>query len=144
MPRHELEGLRERLLRAGVAPRHVRRYLRELLDHHDDALRAELTKGAPVAAAHEAAWARLGTAESLAQGMLERPELRSTAARFPALVFGVGPVLGWLVAPFAQPPRRGGARAARLSQPAPASQIGHGWKRCVRSDPRAVCTRRWR
>ena len=32
--------LRERLLRAGVAPRHVRRYLNELGDHFTD-LRAE-------------------------------------------------------------------------------------------------------
>ena len=32
--------LRERLLRAGVAPRHVRRYLNELDDHLAD-LRAE-------------------------------------------------------------------------------------------------------
>lgn len=101
MPSHELEGLRERLLRAGVAPRHVRRYLRELLDHHDDALCAELAKGTPRAAAHEAAWARLGTEESLAQCMLARPELRSKAARFPALVFGLVPVLGWIGAPFA-------------------------------------------
>jgi hypothetical protein len=96
-----LESLRERLLRAGVAPRHVRRYLRELLDHHDDALRAELARGAPPAEAREAAWARLGTEESLAQGMLERPELRSTAARFPVLVFGVVPVLTWVSAPLA-------------------------------------------
>lgn len=90
------EALRERLLRAGVAPRHVQRYLRELRDHHDDALAAELANGTPLAAAREAAWARLGTEETLAQGMLERPELRSTAARFPALVFGVAPVLGWV------------------------------------------------
>jgi hypothetical protein len=30
------ENLRERLLRAGVAPRHVQRYLRELSDHYED------------------------------------------------------------------------------------------------------------
>jgi hypothetical protein len=34
------DELRERLLRAGVAPRHVRRYLRELSEHLAD-LRAE-------------------------------------------------------------------------------------------------------
>lgn len=33
--------------------------------------------------------------------MIERPELRSTAARFPALVFGVGPALVWVGAPIA-------------------------------------------
>lgn len=99
MRSRRVERLRERLLRAGVAPRHVERLLSELRDHQSDAMRAELAKGADLAAAREAAWARLGTEESLAQGVLERPELRSTAARFPALAFGLGPVLAWLGAP---------------------------------------------
>ena len=106
MPHHRVEGarldsLRERLLRAGVAPRHVRRYVRELREHYDDALQAELAAGADVARARQAAWARLGSEDDLAQGMLDRPELRSTAARFPKLVFGVAPALGWLGAPIA-------------------------------------------
>jgi hypothetical protein len=95
------ESLRERLLRAGVAPRHVNRYLRELHEHHEDGVRAELEKGAPLAAAQEAAWARLGTEESLAQGMLTRPELRSRAARFPGLIFGLAPAFTWIGAPIA-------------------------------------------
>jgi len=98
---HSARSLRERLLSAGVAPRHVRRFLRELDDHFDDALRAELAKGADLASARAAAWGRLGTEDSLAQSVIERPELRSTAARFPALVFGVGPALGWVGAPIA-------------------------------------------
>jgi len=101
MPLHRFESLRERLLRAGVAPRHVRRYLSELRDHYDDALQAELAKSVDPDAAEEAAWARLGTEESLAESVLARPELRSAAARFPALVFGVGPVLAWLAVPIA-------------------------------------------
>lgn len=101
MPPQRFESLRERLLRAGFAPRHVRRYLGELQDHYDDALGEELARGADAAAASEAAWARLGTEESLAQGMLARPELRSKAARLPALVFGIGPALLWLGAPVA-------------------------------------------
>jgi hypothetical protein len=98
---HRFYRLRERLLCAGVAPRHVRRYLRELGDHYDDALEAELARGGDIVRAREAAWARLGTEDRLAQSMLERPELRSTAARFPALVFGVGPALAWVAAPIA-------------------------------------------
>ncbi|HEU4580710.1 MAG TPA: hypothetical protein VFS67_20775 [Polyangiaceae bacterium] len=100
MQQHQFEGLAERLLRGGIAPRHVRRYLRELSEHHEDLVRAELARGVELAAARAAASARLGTEESLAQSMLERPELRSKAARFPALVFGLGPVLSWLAAAF--------------------------------------------
>lgn len=92
----QLASLRERLLVAGVAPRHVRRYLRELREHLEDARRAELARGLDAAAADEAAWARLGSEDSLAQSMLARPELRSKGARFPALVFGLGPALAWL------------------------------------------------
>lgn len=69
MQLQQFESLRERLLRAGVAPRHVRRFLRELHDHYEDALRVELTKFSDPSAARNAAWARLGTEESLAQGM---------------------------------------------------------------------------
>lgn len=101
MPPQRFESLRERLLRAGVAPRHVRRYLGELQDHYEDALREELKQGATPAAASAAAWARLGTEEDLTQGMLARPELRSKASRFPVLVFGLGPALLWLGAPVA-------------------------------------------
>ena len=42
-----LEALGERLLRAGVAPRHVRRCLGEWHDHYDDALRQGLVQGMP-------------------------------------------------------------------------------------------------
>lgn len=99
MPPDRLERLRERLLGAGVAPRHVKRYLHELRDHQEDAECAELARGAPLAEAREAAWSRLGSEESLVQNMLAHPELRSRAARFPALVFGLGPVLTWVGAP---------------------------------------------
>jgi hypothetical protein len=91
----ELEILRARLLRAGVAPRHVRRFVQELRDHYDDALRVELAAGAQPATAQRTAAERLGSADALVQSMLERPELRSTAARFPALVFGLGPLVAW-------------------------------------------------
>jgi hypothetical protein len=93
-----LEELSEPLLRAGVAPRVVQRYLRELEDHYDDALREELAGGADPAAAAQAAWARLGDTEQLLRSALARPELRSVRARFPGVVFGAGAVVGWLAA----------------------------------------------
>lgn len=83
----------ELLLRGGIAPRHVRRYVRELRDHFDDLLREETANGTPTADAEMAARRRLGSNDVLINAMLKRTELRSITARFPALVFGAGPVL---------------------------------------------------
>lgn len=95
MQSQRLKRLSEHLLRAGVAYRHVRRYMRELHDHYEDALREELAKGSDRSLAEQAAWARLGNEEELARSVLAQPALRSTAARFPALVFGAAPVFIW-------------------------------------------------
>ena len=84
--------LSERLLRAGIAPRHVRRYARELSDHFDDLVREEKAGGAARELAETKALSRLGHDEDLAQAMLSRPELRSLTARFPWAVFGIGPI----------------------------------------------------
>src|SRR5215470_17986671 len=96
MQSQPLESLSERLLRAGVAHRHVRRYMRELHDHFEDALREELAKGSDRSLAEQAAWAQLGNEEELARSVLTQPALRSTAARFSALVFGAAPVFIWV------------------------------------------------
>ena len=87
------EQLRERLLRAGIAPRHVRRYIAELRDHFDDLVREETANGLPRHAAEDAARTRIGSDDTLAKTMLGRPELRSVSARFPWAVFGFAPVL---------------------------------------------------
>ena len=55
-----LAELRERLLRAGVAPRHVRRYLSELADHVADLRGEEERAGSGTVAAEAAALERLG------------------------------------------------------------------------------------
>jgi hypothetical protein len=57
--------LRERLLRAGVAPRHVRRYLGELTDHFADLTAEEQRAGGSLSEAQSAALARLGKTEDL-------------------------------------------------------------------------------
>jgi len=88
----QLDALREKLLRAGIAPRHVRRYLGELRQHFDDLLRAETANGLSGEAAFQAARARLGSDDDLAAATLARPELRSISARFPWAVFGIAPV----------------------------------------------------
>jgi hypothetical protein len=85
--------LRERLLRAGVAPRHVRRYLDELADHLED-LRAEGERaglGRPDAEA--AALARLGQVDDLARAMTERRQFQSWFARAPWIAFGLAPLV---------------------------------------------------
>ncbi|MEP6831319.1 MAG: hypothetical protein ABI963_13335 [Rhizomicrobium sp.] len=81
----------ERLLTAGIAPRHVHRYVRELSDHFDDLMQEEMAGGASRALAETKALSRLGHDDALAEAMLSRPELRSLTARFPWAVFGFGP-----------------------------------------------------
>ena len=92
MSQPRFDRLSERLLHAGIAPRHVRRYVRELSDHFDDLAREEKAGGAPRELAQTKALARLGNDDSLAQAMLERSP-RSLTARFPWAVFGLGPVV---------------------------------------------------
>ena len=89
-PFHEL---RERLLRAGVAPRHVRRYLGELNDHFADLTAEEQRAGGSLSEAQSAALARLGKTEDLAQALIEQSRFRSWCARAPWAMFGFGPLI---------------------------------------------------
>ena len=92
MPQLRFDRLSNRLLEAGIAPRHVRRYRHELSDHFDDLMREEIAGGAGRELAETRALSRLGTEEDLAQAMLSRPELKSLTSRFPWAVFGLGPI----------------------------------------------------
>jgi hypothetical protein len=87
------EYLEDRLLRGGIAPRHVKRYLCELDEHLSDIAEAHTAAGydAQTAAAH--ACAALGSDDELADAMLKQRDFRSLSARVPWLVFGVLPVL---------------------------------------------------
>jgi hypothetical protein len=91
-PFPELFQLRERLLRAGIAPRHVRRYLAELSDHLADLTTEEQRRGLPPADARSAALARLGTTDTLAHAMIAQPRLHSLSARAPWAVFTLTPI----------------------------------------------------
>lgn len=93
MPQSRFNRLSERLLHAGIAPRHVRRYLRELSDHFDDLVREEKEGGAARELAEARALSRLGSDDALADAMLSRPGLRSLTSRFPWAVFGLGPIV---------------------------------------------------
>jgi hypothetical protein len=89
-PLHEI---RERLLRGGVAPRHVRRYLAELAHHLADLSAEEERAGRSRAEAELVALARLGSVDNLTRAMIERRQFRSWSARAPWAVFGLAPVL---------------------------------------------------
>jgi hypothetical protein len=89
----QLEALGRRLLRSGITPRHVRRYLRELRDHYEDAVQEELKNGASQTTAEEAASSRLGEPDHLVESALARPELLSWSRRWPWAVYGFAPLL---------------------------------------------------
>jgi hypothetical protein len=81
------EALAESLLKGGIAPRHVRRYLTELSEHLDDLTAQQRAAGYDHQDAAARARARLGADSELAEAMLDQPSLRSWAARMPWLVF---------------------------------------------------------
>src|SRR2546423_11577805 len=85
--------LRERLLRAGVAPRHVRRYLNELADHLADLRTEEERAGRSRADAESAALIRLGGMDDLAKAMTEQRHFQSWCGRAPWAMFGLAPLL---------------------------------------------------
>lgn len=85
--------LRERLLRAGVAPRHVRRYVAELVDHLADMRAEEERAGRNPADADCAALARLGGMDDLAKAMIDQRHLQSWSSRTPWAMFGLAPLL---------------------------------------------------
>jgi hypothetical protein len=89
--------LRERLLRAGVAPRHIQRYRNELADHFNDLRAEEEQAGRTPADAESAAFARLGSMDELAQAMIAKPEFQSPfhsfCVRAPWAAFGLAPIL---------------------------------------------------
>jgi len=99
-----LRDLREQLLHAGVAPRHVRRYLAELADHLADLRAEEVCAGRSAADAESAALARLGSTDDLAKAMIEQRHFQSWCARAPWAMFSLAPALilaaAWGVALF--------------------------------------------
>jgi hypothetical protein len=91
--------LRERLLRAGVAPR-VRRYLTELADHLADLTAEEELAGRSRAEAKSAALVRLGAMDDLARAMIERRQFQSWCVRASWAMFGLAPLCLLAVAYF--------------------------------------------
>ncbi|MEA1674782.1 hypothetical protein [Nitrospirillum sp. BR 11163] len=89
-------ALGERLLTAGIAPRHARRYVMELREHAADLTAEEMAAGLPLRQAEARALDRLGGEDVLAQALLRRGDFRSWGARAPWAVYGIAPLLGVL------------------------------------------------
>jgi hypothetical protein len=81
------DALAETLLKAGIAPRYVRRYARELAEHLDDLTVQQRACGYDGVDAVRRARTRLGDDSELVQAMLDQPGMRSWSARMPWLVF---------------------------------------------------------
>jgi hypothetical protein len=86
------DRIRERLLRGGVAPRHVRRTLQELEDHFTDLVTELQSAGHSPEHSESQAATRLGSDDVFVASVLARPELQSKIRRWPWLAFGVLPL----------------------------------------------------
>jgi hypothetical protein len=91
-----LARLAERLLRAGVAPRHVRRGVEELRAHRADLLAQFAADGVTAEEAEGAVDARLGSIDTYYAATIARPELKSWPRRRPGVTFGLLPVLAFI------------------------------------------------
>lgn len=85
MPDPNFDSLRDRLLRSGVAPRHVLRTIAELTDHYEDLEREAIERGLPSSEASQRAIEKIGSASTIAVHVLSRPELKSWIYRYPQL-----------------------------------------------------------
>lgn len=95
MPEDEFRSLGDRLLTAGIAPRHVRRLVVELTGHYESLIEEEMARGQPIELARSVARNRLGTDDEIAKKVLEEPALKSWGARWPLTICGLLPVLGF-------------------------------------------------
>ena len=97
MATQRFEGLSRRLLRAGIAPRHVKRLIAELEAHFADLVAELRSSGLSQAESESQAAVRLGTDEVLVANILARPELESWVRRWPWLAFVLLPLLALAV-----------------------------------------------
>jgi hypothetical protein len=89
--------LHEELLRAGVAPRYIRRAVMEIAAHFAQLIEEELGRGASEPDARREAHRRLGANEVLVRSYAERPELQAWSRRWPAIWFTAVALASYLV-----------------------------------------------
>jgi len=90
--RPSFDSLQEQLLRAGFAPRRVRRYVVELREHFADLTECERAAGLDARQACDRAMVLLGGEAELAQAMIRKGPGLSLAARAPWMMFVMWPV----------------------------------------------------
>jgi hypothetical protein len=93
MTTQRFAGLSRRLLRAGVAPRHVKRLIAELEAHFADIVSELRSTGRSQAESESQAAVRLGSEDVLVANIIARPELQSWARQWPWLAFVLVPLL---------------------------------------------------
>ena len=98
MHQPSFEKVREQLLLAGIAPRHVGRYVTELREHLADLVARERASGLEAREAEARARIILGSDAQLTQAMLDRSPPRSWAVKAPWAVFGILPVVAIIAA----------------------------------------------
>src|SRR5438105_6192239 len=93
MTTQRFAGLSRRLLRAGVAPCHVKRLVAELEAHFADIVAELRSAGRSQSESESQAAIRLGTGDVLAANIIARPGLQSWARQWPWLAFVLLPLL---------------------------------------------------
>jgi hypothetical protein len=96
MDEHRFERLRDDLLAAGIAARHVRRTLAELQSHLDAWVADAVARGLTPAEAWSQAHQALGSDADIVARFAAQPELRAWCARRPAIFFLVIPVAAFV------------------------------------------------
>jgi hypothetical protein len=93
----EFSLLAEKLLRSGVAPRHVGRLIEELESHLAALEQEETDAGKSIGQARANARERLGSDELLVRSVSARPQLLSWGARQPFLTCALGPLMALVI-----------------------------------------------
>ena len=101
MPEHSFDGLRNYLLKSGIAPRHVKRTIAELNDHFDDLQLEAVSSGLSPTDTLAFAETRIGEHKLIARNMLARTELKLWVYRYPRIARLYLPVAYLLLLPAA-------------------------------------------
>ncbi len=111
----EFRVLAERLIDAGIAPKHVHRTVNEMRDHYQDLVEAGLERGLERVAAQEQAMQQLGRTDDFVREMASHPELKGWASRYPRTAIIVYPLACLAVLP-AVPVFAGVANASLIAR----------------------------